>query len=115
MTLEKRIKSHYAAQQTYGSTVPLAAALIGFVWQSAALARSDDANHSAHRQGFLAISDGRLESSNQAASIETVSGVDQHLASEMTRMFVQLAQSQQEMDAASKKILYRNRRQLYRR
>ena len=115
MTLETRIKSQHAAQQTYGCTVPLAsAALMGLVLQGLGLARSDNACYS-QRQGFLAISDGRLASSNQAARIEIASSVDQNLAVEMTRTFAQLAQSQQEMDAASKKILYKNRRQLYRR
>ena len=116
MLIERRIRSQHAIQQTYSSSVPLAtAALLSLMCQSAVCASAANNCQSVHRPGFLAISDGRLASSNQAARIEVASNIDQRLVSEMARTFVALVQGQNELDMESKRILYRNRRQIYRR
>ncbi len=48
-------------------------------------------------------------------TLTLINYVDLQLSGEMTRAFTKLARSQVELDSESKKVLYQNRRLLYRR
>lgn len=50
---------------------------------------------------------------DQRRALESASSLDEQLAAEMSRVFIQLAQSQRELDPESKRVLYQNRHEFY--
>ena len=115
MEIANRLRLEQSRQQTYGF---VCAAMLGTMQLAEIAYRAYEGNSQSRTfPTIYMVSHSGTATSNSTVRIEApVShSTDQSLASELSRVFVQLVQNQTELDADAKRVLYGNVRRLYRR